>query len=87
MRISKLFEGRKPDNPIRIWVAGCSTGEEVYSIAITLLEYMWLHSRNISQAATAIQIFATDISDTAPGPRSNRPLYRKRQCLKYRQSD
>jgi two-component system CheB/CheR fusion protein len=61
----KLFEGRKPDNPIRIWVAGCSTGEEVYSIAITLLEYMWVHSRNISQAATAVQIFATDISDTA----------------------
>jgi two-component system, chemotaxis family, CheB/CheR fusion protein len=61
----KLFEGRKPDNPIRIWVAGCSTGEEAYSIAITLLEYMWVHSRNISQAATAIQIFATDISDTA----------------------
>jgi len=61
----RLFEGRKPDNPIRVWVAGCSTGEEVYSIAITLLEYMWVHSRNISQAATAIQIFATDISDTA----------------------
>src|SRR6202167_6256900 len=61
----KLFEGRKPDNPIRIWVAGCSTGEEAYSIAITLLEYMWVHSRNISQAATAIQIFATDISDTS----------------------
>jgi len=61
----KLFEGRKPDNPVRIWVAGCSTGEEVYSLAITLLEYMWVHSRNISQAATAIQIFATDISDTA----------------------
>ncbi|HZW94529.1 MAG TPA: chemotaxis protein CheB [Candidatus Eremiobacteraceae bacterium] len=61
----KLFEGRKPDDPIRVWVAGCSTGEEVYSIAITLLEYMWTHSRNLSQAATAVQIFATDISDTA----------------------
>jgi two-component system CheB/CheR fusion protein len=61
----KLFEGRKPDNPVRVWVAGCSTGEEAYSIAITLLEYMWVHSRNISQATTAIQIFATDISDTA----------------------
>ena len=61
----KLFEGRKADNPIRVWVAGCSTGEEAYSIAITLLEYMWVHSRNISQATTAIQIFATDISDTA----------------------
>ncbi|MGO9165420.1 MAG: CheR family methyltransferase, partial [Candidatus Sulfotelmatobacter sp.] len=60
-----LFEGRKPDNPIRVWVAGCSTGEEAYSIAITLLEYLWSHTRNISQAAMAIQIFATDISETA----------------------
>jgi two-component system CheB/CheR fusion protein len=60
----RLFEDRKRDDPIRVWVAGCSTGEEVYSIAITLLEYMWAHSRNISQAATSIQIFATDISDT-----------------------
>jgi len=61
----KLFEGRKPDNPIRVWVAGCSTGEEAYSIAITLLEYLWSHTRDISQAATSIQIFATDISDVA----------------------
>jgi two-component system CheB/CheR fusion protein len=61
----KLFEGRKPDNPIRVWVAGCSTGEEAYSIAITLLEYLWAHTRSISQAAISIQIFATDISETA----------------------
>jgi two-component system CheB/CheR fusion protein len=61
----KLFDGRKPDNPVRVWVAGCSTGEEAYSIAITLLEYLWSHTRNISQAATSIQIFATDISETA----------------------
>jgi two-component system CheB/CheR fusion protein len=60
-----LFEGRKPDNPVRVWVAGCSTGEEAYSIAITLLEFLWSHTRNISQASTAIQIFATDISETA----------------------
>jgi two-component system CheB/CheR fusion protein len=61
----KLFESRKPDNPIRVWVAGCSTGEEAYSIAITLLEYLWSHTRNISQAAIAIQIFATDISESS----------------------
>ena len=61
----RVFEGRKPDNPIRVWVPGCSTGEEAYSIAITLLEYLWSHTRNISQAATSIQIFATDISEGA----------------------
>jgi two-component system CheB/CheR fusion protein len=60
-----LFQDRKPDTPIRVWVPGCSTGEEAYSIAITLLEYSWIQSRNLSQAATAIQIFATDISDTS----------------------
>ena len=61
----RLFEERKADNPVRVWVAGCSTGEEAYSIAITLLEYLWAHTRNITQAATGIQIFATDISETA----------------------
>jgi two-component system, chemotaxis family, CheB/CheR fusion protein len=44
--------------PIRIWVAGCSTGEEVYSIAICLLEF--LTDRAIQPP---IQIFATDISE------------------------
>jgi len=55
------------DNPIRIWVPGCSTGEEVYSIGIVLLEYLWDKQKNLSLAvgANGIQIFATDISDTA----------------------
>ncbi|WP_103666348.1 chemotaxis protein CheB [Pseudanabaena sp. BC1403] len=44
--------------PMRIWVAGCATGEEVYSIAISLLEF--LDDRPIKPA---IQIFATDISE------------------------
>ncbi len=46
--------------PIRIWVAGCSTGEEVYSIAICLLEFM-----SEQGIQTSIQIFATDISEVA----------------------
>ncbi|WP_373542715.1 chemotaxis protein CheB [Chamaesiphon sp.] len=48
------------DVPIRIWVAGCSTGEEAYSIAICLLEY--LENQPIKPP---IQIYATDISDRA----------------------
>jgi two-component system CheB/CheR fusion protein len=64
-----LFTDRKAEDlPIRIWVPGCSTGEEVYSVAITLLEYMWEQARAIPQgSATAkgVQIFATDISDPA----------------------
>lgn len=46
--------------PIRIWVAGCSTGEEAYSIAICLLEF--LDNQSIKPP---IQIYATDISDRA----------------------
>ena len=47
-------------DPVRIWIPGCSTGEEVYSIAISLLEYLEMKSLNFN-----IQIFATDISEPA----------------------
>ncbi|MBI3542804.1 MAG: PAS domain-containing protein [Deltaproteobacteria bacterium] len=53
-----LFKRKAPDEPLRIWVPGCSTGEEVYSIAICVLEVMG------GQATpTPVQIFATDLSD------------------------
>lgn len=45
---------------IRIWVPGCASGEEVYSIAIALLEYLGERSHEVS-----VQIFGTDISETA----------------------
>jgi two-component system CheB/CheR fusion protein len=51
----------KPDNgQIRIWVPGCSTGEEAYSIAIILRECMDEAKINL-----AVQIFATDIDNNA----------------------
>ncbi len=55
-----ITENKSAKVPIRIWVAGCSTGEEVYSIAICLLEF--LSDRVIPPP---IQIFATDISEGA----------------------
>jgi two-component system CheB/CheR fusion protein len=55
-----ICEYKSFDAPIRIWVAGCSTGEEVYSIAISLLEFF-----GNRPAKHPIQIFATDISEIA----------------------
>ncbi len=49
---------KKENGPVRIWVPGCSTGEEVYSIAISLLEFLGNKAHSIP-----IQIFATDISE------------------------
>jgi len=46
--------------PIRIWVPGCSTGEEPYSHAISLLEFL-----GEERTELPIQIFGTDLSDSA----------------------
>jgi two-component system, chemotaxis family, CheB/CheR fusion protein len=58
--VPKLFEGRGADDTVRIWVPGCSTGEEVFSIAILLREYM-----DKLSALPQVQVFATDIDDRA----------------------
>jgi two-component system CheB/CheR fusion protein len=49
---------RSPDAPLRMWVAGCASGEEVYSLVMCLLERMAELSRNLP-----LQIFATDLSE------------------------
>ncbi|BAY08280.1 chemotaxis protein CheB [Calothrix sp. NIES-2098] len=56
----RIAQDRRPDSPIRIWVAGCSTGQEAYSIAICLLEF--LSNQGINPP---IQIFATDVNEIA----------------------
>ena len=56
----ELSADRSPKNPIRIWVPGCSTGQEVYSLAITLVEY--LGERLVPGS---VQLFGTDVSETA----------------------
>lgn len=51
-----IVKDRPEGKPIRIWIAGCSTGEEVYSIAISLFEFL-----GDLAFTSAIQIFATDL--------------------------
>ncbi len=55
-----MMLNRASADPIRIWVAGCSTGEEVYSIAICLLEFL-----DTQETVPKIMIFGTDISELA----------------------
>lgn len=49
-----------PETPFRVWIPGCSTGEEAYSIAILLMEQCSLAKIN-----KKLQIFATDIDEEA----------------------
>lgn len=55
----EITKDRSMDHPIRIWVPGCATGEEPYSIAMSLIEYL------SEKAPAGIQIFATDIDEKA----------------------
>lgn len=55
-----LVKDREESKPLRIWIAGCSTGEEPYSLAICLHEYLEDKAANFQ-----VQIFATDISEKA----------------------
>lgn len=57
-QLPAVFDGKGPEDAVRVWVVGCATGEEVYSLAIVLTEY----------AATLtdpprLQLFATDIDE------------------------
>ncbi|HEY1499585.1 MAG TPA: chemotaxis protein CheB [Acidobacteriaceae bacterium] len=55
-----ILHARNPSIPIRVWVPGCSTGEEAYSHAISLVECL-----GEAQADVPIQIFGTDLSEVA----------------------
>jgi two-component system CheB/CheR fusion protein len=58
--IPRLFEERTLDQPVRVWVPGCSTGEEAYSIAMLVQEHI-----DTLKQAFKVQIFATDIDGDA----------------------
>lgn len=58
--VEKIIDNNKKDKTIRVWVAGCATGEEAYSIAILFQEALAGQISNFN-----IQIFATDIDQIA----------------------
>ena len=56
--LPKIIKARGPRGDIRIWVPGCSTGEEVYSVAIVVMETLGNHAGRYR-----VQIFGTDLSE------------------------
>jgi two-component system, chemotaxis family, CheB/CheR fusion protein len=58
--LPKLLKNRAAEAALRLWVCGCSTGEEAYSFAICLVEFLEGARKHLP-----VQIFATDISEAA----------------------
>ncbi|MEI7815444.1 MAG: chemotaxis protein CheB, partial [Coriobacteriia bacterium] len=54
--LPKLVAAHTAGDPVRVWVPGCSTGEEAYSIAMLIQEQATISKRNVPA-----QVFATDI--------------------------
>jgi two-component system CheB/CheR fusion protein len=58
--VPDLVRDHSPDRPLRIWIAGCSTGEETYSLAMLFYEQIAAARRNIK-----LQVFASDVDPDA----------------------
>ncbi len=58
--IAPLIKAKDADAPLRVWVPGCATGEEPYSLAMLLLEH-----QSAAQSSCRLQIFATDVDESA----------------------
>ncbi len=68
-----IIKNKSIANPLRIWLAGCSTGQEAYSLAICCKEFLAEHGSTIK-----VQIFATDLSDMAI-KKARKGLYSKEE--------
>ena len=58
--LPEILKHKRGHDPIRVWVAGCSTGEEVYSLAISLCEFL-----SEARVERPVQVFGTDLSERA----------------------
>ena len=58
--LASLIDGKAEGEPLRVWVGGCASGEEAYSIAILLRELVEKAPRKVK-----VQIYSTDLDDEA----------------------
>ncbi|HET9220884.1 MAG TPA: CheR family methyltransferase, partial [Roseiflexaceae bacterium] len=58
--LPQIFAGKQAGDQVRVWVAGCATGEEAYTVAMLLAEY----AATLDQPPS-LQVFATDIDEEA----------------------
>ena len=58
--LSSLLEGKAEGATLRVWVPGCSTGEEAYSLAILIREYLTQRKLRLT-----VQMFASDLDSRA----------------------
>jgi two-component system, chemotaxis family, CheB/CheR fusion protein len=65
-----ILAARRGEAPIRVWVPGCSTGQEAYSLAMALLEFL-----DDKPVSPPIQIFATDLSEAVSLQKARNGLY------------
>ncbi|MDP2792646.1 MAG: CheR family methyltransferase [Sulfurisoma sp.] len=70
MSLAKLVAGKRPDESIRVWVPGCASGEEAYTLAILLKELSGEHP---------VEIIATDLNPEALDM-ARAGLYRQTAC-------
>lgn len=77
--LTSILHGKTSSEVVRIWVAGCSTGQEAYSLAIMIMELLGEKAVSIP-----IQIFATDLSEGAI-TRARSGLYTKSEIINISQ--
>lgn len=89
LALPRIFRDRSPGDCVRIWVIGCSTGEEAYSVAMLVNEYI-----ESTRTHCGVKVFATDIDPAAVAAarrgwyaRGDRPNLSAERLGKYFKTD